>query len=59
MAGIGMVFWLTLYIAVFVPLSLIYRLVCGDPLQRRKKPGARTYWQSRRDSRFRPMTSQY
>lgn len=59
MLNIGTVVLFAVYIMIFTPISLVYRLLRNDPLKLRRNPASRSYWQNRRNKRFRPMSSQY
>jgi len=45
---VGEIALLGIYLALFVPLGLLFRIMGRDALHRRLDPGANSYWQARR-----------
>jgi hypothetical protein len=39
------------YYGLFTPLALVFRAIGRDPLFRRRRPGATTYWSARPDTK--------
>ena len=59
MAHVGTVIWFLVYLFLFTPLSLAYRLFRPDPLKLRHDRKLASYWQERGGTGFRPMASRY
>ncbi len=59
MAAISTIFWLAVYVVIFTPLAVLYRLIRPDPLAIRRQPSAASYWRTRRGQQYTRMTSKY
>lgn len=59
MSAISTLFWLVIYLVIFTPLALIYRLMRPDPLRLKQQPAAPSYWQVRRGHQYARMTGRY
>jgi hypothetical protein len=57
--NIGSAVWFLVYIGIFTPISFVFRLAFNDPLNLKRSPASKTYWEIRRNSQFRPMSSKY
>ena len=54
---LGEAIMMSIFVVVFVPVAIVFRLVGRDALQRKINPAAETYWQSK--SKAKSATSYY